>query len=113
MKTIATITAVCLLALTAPAKDKPEPPQPITAPVLLGCLVLTVTAVSVYVVVKCNSTIPSDTGPVTVVLEKSEDHSHWTPVATNTVVLAGMTPVEAFSEQMRGGAAFYRGRVLK
>lgn len=110
MKTITIAIIASLLCLAAPAQPKPEP---ITAPVMLGMLVITVAVVSTVVIVKCNSTKPSDTVPVTVVLEKSEDHNHWTPIATNTVILAGITPVEAFSEQMRSGAAFYRGRVLR
>lgn len=114
MKTIAIITTIMFLALTTPAKDEPKEPQgAAVAPILLGMLVITVAVTSVVVIVKLNSTVPSDTGPVTVVLEKSEDHAHWTPVATNTVVLAGMTPIEAFREDMRAGAAFYRARVAR
>ena len=76
-------------------------------------LVLTVGAAGIYVVVKIHSTHSTDSGPVTVVLEKSEDHANWTPVATNTVVLAGMQPIEVFSEDMRHGAVLFRARILR
>lgn len=111
MKTILTLI-LCLFFAAPPMADE-HTPQPIAAaPIILGCLVLAVGATAVYVVVKVCSTDDRDKGPVDVVLERSLDHSEWTPIATNRVTLNGREPIEAFQDVKRNDGAFYRAKLL-
>lgn len=117
MKTLITailILAICTLNLNVSAQDKPtkDDKAVVSAPVVLGMLVLTVAAAAAYVVVKVYSTNENDNGPVTLVLQESCDNVNWSNVATNTVILAGRSPVEAFSEEQRSGAKLYRAKRL-
>ena len=51
---------------------------------------------------------------VTLVLEKSTDHSSWTPIYTNTVTLYtnSVDATTFFQEQMTDSTAFYRAHPL-
>jgi hypothetical protein len=80
--------------------------------IVLAIAILAVAGTAIYVVVKASSNIPQDNSQVTLVLEKSYDNRTWTPVATNTVVLHGQTPIDVFQEQMTDSMAFYRARQL-
>ena len=112
MKTILSIfLCAALVNATAQAQTNPPPVQPKSA--ALAMLVIAAAIVGLVIIIKVNSTVPSQHSPVTLVLEKSYDHGTWTPVATNTVVLNGQTPVEVFRDKMTDELAFYRARVLK
>jgi hypothetical protein len=111
MKTI--ITLLLIITLAIPVHAQPKDPQPIAAPIILGCLVLVVGATATYVIIKCHSTNDNDKGPVRVVLERSPDHATWTPIATNTVVLNGQSPIDAFQDSIRNDGAFYRAKAVK
>lgn len=107
-------------ATNAPASDnsqgKPHQggPQPPTENVGIagGILILVVVTAAVYAVWKVKSTLPSDTRPVTLVLEKSYDHGTWTPVTTNTVTLNGTNAIEFFRAEMTDQMAFYRAHKI-
>ena len=114
MKTILSILLCVVLvhATTAQAQTNDPPPvQPNN--VLLAGLVLTALVVGIVIIIKVNSTLPSQTSPVTLVLEKSYYDANWVPQATNTVILNGRTPIEVFRADMTDEVACYRARVLK
>jgi hypothetical protein len=114
MKKITSMLLVAsLLALTFPAQADPPPKTDQAMGVLLGALVLGVAAVGVYVIIKVSSNVPSDTKPVTFVLEKSMDNATWAPIATNTVILAGRRPIECFRDRITDSSAFYRARLQR
>lgn len=106
---ISIIIALALSIQCCMAGQKDTEPQ-MSAPVVLGMLVLAVAATATIVVVKIYSTHSNDRGPATVVLEKSDDHVHWSPIATNSVVLDGTNPVHLFDENLMNGSSFYRAR---
>lgn len=110
MKTL--VTFLLCLMLATPARTEPDPEPVAAAPVMLGLLVLGIGVAAAIVVIKVCSTVPSDTVPVTFVLEKSTDHANWIPVVTNTVTLNGQSPIEVFRGQMKEDVAFYRARKL-
>lgn len=90
-------------------KDGPAPESSLG----LAILVLTAAAVAAYVVIKVHSKHKQLQGPVTLVLEKSGDNVHWTPVSTNRVVLNGEEPIEFFREVRKDGHSFYRAIVVQ
>lgn len=81
--------------------------------IFLAALVLTAAAVAAYVVIKVHSKHKQLQGPVTLVLEKSGDNVHWTPVSTNRVTLNGEEPIEFFREVRKDGYSFYRAIVVQ
>jgi hypothetical protein len=113
MKTIFSILLCAALvhATTAQAQTNDPPPQPNN--VLLAGLVITALVVGIVIIIKVNSTLPSQHSPVTLVLEASCLDGIWTPVATNTVILNGQRPIEVFRNQMTDDLVFYRAHVLK
>jgi hypothetical protein len=114
MKTILSILLCAALvhATTAQAQTNDPPPmQP--QGVALAVLIITAAVVGIVIIIKVNSTVPSQHSPVTLVLEKSYDNGTWTPVATNTVILNGQQPVDVFRQQMTDDLAFYRAHVLR
>ena len=100
-----------LHATTAQAETTNDPPP--NGTILLGVLVLSAAVIGVIIIIKVNSTLPSQTSPVTLVLEKSYYDANWVPQATNTVILNGRTPIEVFRADMTDEVACYRARVLK
>ena len=113
---VATLMCVSLLAQPVLADSgnhpKKDSPEAVIAPVVLGLLLLTVAAVGVYCVISVSQKIPANNGTVTVILEKSKDHSTWIPISTNTVTLNGQTPIELLRDQMTDSCAFYRARTI-
>lgn len=81
--------------------------------VIVFALTLSVLVVGTYAIFKVSQNIPNQHTPVTLVLESTADFGTWTPIATNTVVLNGQTPLEAFREKMTDPCRFYRARVVK
>ncbi|MEI8281881.1 MAG: hypothetical protein WCG75_05715 [Armatimonadota bacterium] len=114
MKTFLSIILFVALvhATTAQAQTNDPPPvQPKN--VLLAWLVLTALTVGIVIIIKVNSTLPSQTSPVTLVLEKSYYDGNWVAVSTNTVTLNGRTPIEVFRADMTDQVACYRARVVR
>ena len=115
MKTKLSIVLGCLLCCPALAQTN-QPQSRIEPQITAPCMILVVIAVTAavgYAVLKVASLCPDQTSPVTLVLEKSNDHSTWTPVYTNTVVLNGTNRLDFFTFQMTDPCAFYRARVKR
>lgn len=127
MKTIISVVLITALAC-APLNLDATPPPPQNPPGdttegerrpkvntsdswALAAIVLTAAAVGAYIVLKVHSKYKISRGPVTLVLESSADNANWLPVATNTVVLNGQEPMEAFRDVRRDFCKFYRVRV--
>jgi len=119
MKTFLTVIlclAILQFSVNASQSVTNDQPEAVQQPnsVLLGIIIiLTVVVVGATVVHKVKTTIPDNHSPVKLVLEKSMDHSNWTPVITNTVTLNGTNAIEFFREDMTDSIAFYRARVVK
>ena len=106
--TLILCTSLVLPGFAQSADNPPVQPKGLAVwAFVLGCV-----AVGSYLIWRIRGTLPSQTGPVTLVLEQSLDgRATWTPVYTNTVVLHGTNAIEFFREQMVSDQAFYRVRV--
>lgn len=113
MKTIITIllAAALLQATMVRAETTNDPPT--NGSVLLGALVISAAVIGLIIIIKVNATVPSRTSPVTLVLERSYYDGNWVPLATNTVILNGLQPVEVFRQYMTDEVACYRARVAR
>jgi hypothetical protein len=103
MKTLIAIALACMLAVEVPAQTDPKPTGAV-----LAVLVVSAAIVGIYIIVKVNATCPDRTGTVTLVLERSPDCKNWVPVATNTVTLNGVKPIDCFCEPANDPLSFYR-----
>jgi len=109
-------TLILCIALVQPgfaqSKTNDPPIQPqgtFLVAFVLGCVM-----VGAYLIWKIRGTLPSQTSPVTLVLEKSVDgKATWTCVFTNTVRLQGTNAIEFFRDRMTDDMAFYRVRVQR
>ena len=114
MKTITIILCLCLICIPVCA-DSPVPKKGEEQIGLIGAgvIILCLSIAAGYAIHKIKSSLPDDHRPVKFVLEKSVDHSNWTPIVTNTITLNGTNAIEFFSEQMTDKIAFYRARHLQ
>ena len=97
MKTIIALTLCCALcaaqaqSTNAPAKGQNEPKFGLACMIVVSIAVAGIVGYAVY---RVASLCPDQHSPVTLVLEKSNDHSNWSPVYTNTVILNGTNAVD-------------------
>lgn len=108
-KTITLLLCLLIIALPLKAGDAPQHTKDTTF--LLAALVVTAAVVATVVVIKVYSTLPSDTRPVTLVLEENTGIG-WHAIATNTVTLNGTNALAFFSKQMSDPMAMYRAKKL-
>lgn len=112
-KLIAILLCLTLISVPAMAQNKaPEDTPHQNMGIAVPLLILTIGITGIIVVIKIASNLPSDRKPTTFVLEKSTDHSNWTPIVTNTVTLNGTNAIEFFREYMTDTTAFYRAKKI-
>lgn len=117
MKTLKILITIILILAFSTQQPYAEEQEVVIPPiVLLGGLVLGIVVVAAVVVIYISSSHEADQDkPVDIVLERSTDHQTWVPVSTNTVALAGRTPISFYSEMLSetNDVAFYRAGLLK